>query len=98
MQLSLQCDKKSTASATAAAVKKSSRNVELPVETRSHALTAHQLNALLEGEGKMAAADRMENDRINSKVSHRTNSSRDCYYVVENGIRIFGEMSGHHKR
>jgi len=49
------------------AVKKVSRVVELPVASRGHALSPDALHALLENEGQMAAADRLECERINAK-------------------------------
>lgn len=63
-----QSEKKAPAAAAAAAPKKVSRTVELLVDTRSHAPDAQQLNALLENESKMAAADRLETDRLDAKV------------------------------
>ena len=48
--------------------KKSTRTVDLPVDIRSHAFSAEQLNQLFESESKMAASDKLENERINAKV------------------------------
>jgi len=47
--------------------RKVTRLIELPVASAGHALSAEALHALLEAEGQMAAADRLECERINAK-------------------------------
>ncbi|KAF2360909.1 Heat shock protein 70 family [Trinorchestia longiramus] len=47
--------------------KKVSRTVELPLQTISHAPSASHINQLFESESKMAASDKLENERINAK-------------------------------
>jgi len=59
---------------------------ELRVEERTHALTAAQLNLLVEGEGNMACADKLENDRINAK-----NAVEE--YVYETRSRLSEELA-----
>lgn len=47
--------------------KKVSRNIDLPVDTRSFHPSIADVNSLVENESKMAASDRLENERINAK-------------------------------
>jgi len=44
-----------------------SKSVELALESRCHAVSPASLNLLVEGEAAMAAADKLENDRLNAK-------------------------------
>lgn len=44
--------------------------MELPVTEVVKAHTASQLNNLVEREAQMVQADKLENERINAKVSH----------------------------
>lgn len=50
--------------------KKCLKTVELPVTEVVKAHTASQLNNLVEREAQMVQADKLENERINAKVSH----------------------------
>lgn len=52
----------------AAPPKKVSRTVDLLVNTLSNATTPAGLNQLVENESNMAAADKLENERLNARV------------------------------
>lgn len=63
------------------APKKVSRTIDLPVQVRSHAPSVETLNALFESESKMAASDKLENERINAK-----NAVEEYVYDLRNKL------------
>ncbi|XP_018022055.1 97 kDa heat shock protein isoform X2 [Hyalella azteca] len=65
--------------------KKVSRTVDLPLDTISHAPTAGDINQLFESESKMAASDKLENERINAK-----NAVEE--YVYDLRSKLFEEL------
>lgn len=84
-------DAKATAEAAAPkepTKKMVSKTVELSVDARTHEISGAALNLLEEGEAGMAAADKLENDRINAK-----NAVEE--YVYDTRSRLSEELVGY---